>query len=57
MRMTITIREQAYEQLRDDARDQRRPVREHAAFLLERQLLQQSVPHQPDRQRPPESAS
>ena len=37
--MTITIRERVYEQLRDEAREERRPVREQAAYLLERQLL------------------
>jgi hypothetical protein len=37
--MTITLREQAYERLRDEALGERRPVREQAAYLLERHLL------------------
>jgi hypothetical protein len=44
MRMTITLREAAYAQLQEDARDERRPVREHAAYLLERQLLSAPAP-------------
>jgi hypothetical protein len=55
MRMTITIREPAYEQLRDAARADRRPVREHTAYLLERQL-ERDERREPDRQ-PAEAAS
>ena len=39
MRMTITLREPASERLRDEAREERRSVRDQAAYLLERQLL------------------
>jgi len=35
----ITLREQTYDQLREAARDERRSVREHAAYLLERQIV------------------
>lgn len=39
MRITIAIAEPAAERLRDEARAERRPTREHAAYLLERLLL------------------
>ena len=38
--MTINLREQAADRLRDEAREERRSVRDHAADLLERQLLE-----------------
>jgi hypothetical protein len=47
VRMTITLREQAYDRLADDAREERRSVREQAAYLLERQLLNSPVEQRP----------